>query len=411
MNLYLVIILTALIGRYLLALTADVLNLRNMTEQLPPEFNGVYEPDRYRTSQEYLRETTRFELIAGTVHTIAVLLLILAGGFNCFDQLARAPGFGPIPTGIVFVGIIVLLLKLLQIPFSVYDTFVIEEKYGFNKTTPRTFILDNLKAIALTAAIGAPLLAAVLWFFGATGNMAWLYCWAALTFVQVVIVFLAPYVIMPLFNKFEPLEHGELRTAIEEYARVQSFAMKGVYRMDGSRRSAKTNAFFTGLGRSRRIVLFDTLIAGHTVPELLAVVAHEMGHYKKKHIARAMARATVTTGFTFFLLSLFINNEDLFRAFRMEHTSIYASLVFFGFLYSPISTVLSIAENALSRRQEYAADSFAADTTGDRDSMIEGLKKLSVDNLSNLTPHPFKVVMEYSHPPVLARIRALRAAR
>jgi len=408
---YLVIVLAALVGRYLLSLVADVLNVRNIREELPEEFADCYDAERYRTSQRYLRETTRFGLVAETVGLAAVLLLILAGGFNAIDRMVRFPGYGPIVTGLLFVAVVVLIFRIVHLPFSIYDTFVIEEKYGFNKTTPRTFILDMVKALILAVVIGAPIFAAVLWLFGFAGRFAWLYCWAVVTVIQVLLVFLAPYVILPLFNKFEPLEDGELRTAIEGYAREQEFRMKGVYKMDGSKRSAKTNAFFTGFGKSRRIVLFDTLIEKHTVSELVAVVAHEMGHYKKNHVPWAIARATVNMGVTFFLMSLFINNEGLIRAFRMECASIYASLVFFGFLYAPISMVISVIESAVSRRQEYAADAFAATTTGDPASMISGLKKLSVDNLSNLTPHPLKVFVEYSHPPVLDRVKALRASR
>lgn len=409
MNVYPVIVLAALVGRYLLSVVTDVLNVRNISEELPSEFADCYDAERYRISQRYLRENTSFGLITDTVALGAVLVLILAGGFNAVDRFSRFFGFGPVLTGLIFVAIIFLIFQILRLPFSIYDTFVIEEKYGFNKTTPRTFVLDIVKGLILAAVVGGPILAGILWFFGFAGSLAWLYCWGAVTAIQVLLIFLAPYVIMPLFNKFEPLEEGALRSAIEDYARTQRFRMKGVYKMDGSKRSSKTNAFFTGFGKSRRIVLFDTLIAAHTVPELLAVVAHEMGHYKKHHIPWAIARATVNTGITFFIMSLFINNESLIRAFRMECVSIHASLVFFGFLYAPISTVISIAERAILRRQEYAADAYAAETTGDPDSMIAGLKKLSVDNLSNLTPHPLKVFVEYSHPPVLARIRALRA--
>jgi STE24 endopeptidase len=226
---------------------------------------------------------------------------------------------------------------------------------------------------------------------------------------QVFLIFIAPYVIMPLFNKFEPMNEGELKTAIENYAKSQDFKMKGVFKMDGSKRSAKTNAFFTGFGKSRRIVLFDTLIAKHTTQELISIVAHEMGHYKKKHILHAIVRSTALTGVTFYLMSLFIENKLLFDAFRMEHVSIYASLFFFGFLYTPLALIFAVIENGISRKQEYEADAFAVRTCGKPDVMIECLKKLSVDNLSNLTPHPVKVFLSYSHPPVLKRIEAIRA--
>ena len=410
MNVYLVIIIAALLGRYLLELVTDILNVRHVRTELPDEFRDVFDEDRYRKSQQYLRDTTRFGVVEDTVVTAVVLAFLLAGGFNALDGLVRRLTSWPIPAGLLFGGVLVVASKLLALPFTLYDTFVIEERYGFNRTTPRTFVLDLLKACLLLALIGGPVFAAILWFFQWAGSMAWLYCWAALSVFQVILVFLAPYVILPLFNKFVPMQDGELRRAVEGYAAGQDFKMRGVFTMDGSRRSAKSNAFFTGFGRSRRIVLFDTLVARHSVAELVAIVAHEMGHYKMKHVPRAIARSIVKTGLTFYLLSLLIGNEGLFAAFRMEHVSVYAGLIFFGFLYTPIGMALSLVENALSRRDEYSADAFAARTAGDAESMIRGLKRLSADNLSNLTPHPLAVFLHYGHPPVLARIEALRTA-
>ena len=408
MNLYLLIILLALVGRYALAALADWLNLRHVQEAVPAEFAGCYDAEKYRKGQQYLRDSTWMELIDDTVGTVAILAFVLLGGFNVADRLARSFELGSILTGLIFGAVLVLASRLLQLPFSVYETFVLEERYGFNRTTVRTFILDLAKALLLTALLGGAVFAGVIWFFDTAGARAWLYCWLAVTGFEAVLVFVAPYVIMPLFNKFVPLKEGDLRTAIETYAHSQRFKMRGVFTMDGSRRSARTNAFFTGFGRSRRIVLFDTLIEKHTVPELVAVVAHEMGHYRKHHILWGLLRMALLSGLTFLLLSFFINNRGLFDAFRMEQLSVYASLVFFGFLYAPVGLVVSMAENAISRRHEYEADAYAARTTGDAEAMIAALKKLSVDNLSNLTPHPLKVFLGYSHPPVLARIAALR---
>ncbi len=409
MNIYLLVILVALVGRYILDLVCEQLNLRHIKEELPAEFEGYYDAERYETSQRYLRDNTRFGLLKDTVQTLITLVFLLVGGFQAVDTLARLLNWPEIATGLVFAGILGSASLAIGIPFSYYDTFVIEERYGFNKTTLKTFVTDIVKEALLGAAIGAPVFALIQWFFLATGDYAWLYCWYAVVAIQVFILFIAPYVIMPLFNKFEPLEAGELRAAIEDYARQQNFRIKGVFKMDGSKRSAKTNAFFTGFGSSRRIVLYDTLIEKHTVPELLAIVAHEMGHHKKGHIPRAIARSVVISGVTFFLLSLFINNRQLFDAFRMKELSIYASLVFFGFLYAPVGMVLGIVENVISRRHEFEADAYAAATTeAGAPPMIAGLKKLSVENLSNLTPHPMKVFLGYSHPPVLERIRALR---
>jgi STE24 endopeptidase len=408
MNYFLFIILGVLIGSYFLDLIVDTLNVRHLRTDLPEEFEGYYDAIKYKKSQKYLKENTRFGIISDTITTPITIVFILWGGFNVFDQFARGFNLGTIPTGLIFVGVLLFALQILLIPFSIYSTFVIEEKYGFNRTTPKTFILDILKSWLLVVVIGGIILSAVLWFFEKTGAWAWLYCWIAVTLFQIFLMFIAPVIIMPIFNKFIPLEDGDLKEAIEAYARSQEFKLKGIFTMDGSKRSTKTNAFFTGFGRFRRIVLFDTLVEKHTVRQLVSILAHEMGHYKKKHILKSIFISILTTGLMFYILSLFINNRELFAAFKMQETSVYASLLFFGFLYSPIQMVLSIFGNMISRGHEYDADAYAVKTYKDPVSMIAALKNLSVENLSNLTPHPLKVFLNYSHPPVLERIRAIR---
>jgi STE24 endopeptidase len=408
MNFYLVFILTILIGSYVLEVLVEILNLKNLKTDLPEEFAGYYDAENYQKSQQYLKENTWFGIITETVFTPLTIAFILLGGFNYVDSLARSFNLGAIPTGLIFAGILLLLSQIIHIPFSAYATFVIEEKYGFNRTTVKTFIMDILKSWLLMAVIGGTVFSIVLWFFEKTGTWAWLYCWGAMIIIQLFLSFIAPVVIMPIFNKFYPLEESELKSTLEEYARAQRFKMKGVFKMDASKRSSKSNAFFTGFGKFRRIVLFDNLIEKHTVDELVSVLAHEMGHYKKKHIITSMIISILTTGLMFFILSLFLNNTGLFAAFKMENTSLYASLLFFGFLYAPIEMVLAIFGNMLSRRHEYAADAYAATTYRKPEAMIAALKTLSVDNLSNLTPHSLKVFLSYSHPPVLERIKALR---
>jgi STE24 endopeptidase len=408
MNAFLFAILAILVGHYLLHVVEEMLNIRHMSPVLPPEFTGVYDAERYRLAQSYLRDTTRFDLVAATVFMPLTAGFILVGGFNMVDQWARGFGHGPIVTGLVFAASVGLVSFLIHIPFSAYRTFVIEERYGFNRTTVRTFLLDLLKAVILGALIGGAVLAAVLWFFAWAGRLAWLYCWGAVSVFELFLAFVAPVVIMPLFNKFTPLEEGDLRRSIEDYAQAQRFRMKGVFKMDGSRRSTKTNAFFTGFGKYRRIVLFDTLIAKHTVNELTAVLAHEMGHYKLKHVLKHVVLALLTNGIMFYLLSLLIESRGLSRALGMSDYALYSNLVFFLFLYAPLATALGVVMNAISRRHEYAADAYAAVTSGKPDAMIDALKKLSRDNLSNLTPHPLKVFLSYTHPPVLDRVRALR---
>ena len=408
MNIYAIIILVTIVFGYVLSLITELLNLGALKDELPREFDGVYDAGKYTKSQEYTRIRTRFGFITSTFSIVLTLVFWFVGGFNSLDQLVRNWGLHPIVTGLAYMGVFIVAKGILSLPFSIYSTFVIEERFGFNKTTAKTFVLDLLKGLLLGALLGAPLLAGVLAFFQYTGNLAWLYCWLATTVFTLFIQFIAPTWIMPLFNKFTPLEDGELRKAIISYAQSVRFSLQNVFVMDGSKRSSKSNAFFTGFGKNKRIALFDTLIEKHTVAELVAVLAHEIGHYKKKHIMQSMVISILHTGVMFFLLAVFISHAGLFEAFYMDQISIYAGLIFFGMLYSPIEIILSIFMNIFSRKNEYEADRYASETTKDSQSMIEALKKLSVHNLSNLTPHPFYVFLNYSHPPVLERIRAIR---
>lgn len=410
MNPYLVVILIFIVGQYLLNIIIARLGISSLQPELPEEFIGYADAEKYKLSQQYLKENTAFQLIVDTVMTALTLIFIVGGGFNIVDSLVRGFGVGSIFTGMLYIALVALGMHLVHLPFTAYSTFHIESKYGFNRTTLKTFLADMLKTLLLAGTLGGLMIAAILWLFEQAGIGAWFYCWITVTLLQLVLLFLAPAVILPLFNRFEPLEEGPVKTAIEAYARLQRFTIRGVFTMDGSRRSTKSNAFFTGFGRYRRIVLFDTLISKHSADELVAIVAHEIGHCRKRHLLVHLAVSVLTTGSVFLLLAQFINNRGLFAAFQMEHTSIYASLVFFGFLYTPVSLLLSIFSNAVARRHEYEADNFAVATTGKAEAMIAALKKLSIDNLSNLTPHPFQVALAYSHPPVLERTRRIRAA-
>lgn len=408
MNVYLVIILIILIGEYVLDLIVESLNLKYASPILPEEFQGYYDADKYTQSQNYLKDRTNFSLLKDTIFISVIVAFILIGGFNFLDNFARSFGFGPIATGLVFAGILLLASQIIGIPFSAYRTFVIEEKYDFNRTTAKTFVSDILKSWILGALIGGIVFAGVVWFFDKMGRWAWLYCWIGVVIFQLFLTFIAPVAIMPLFNKFVPLENAELKSTIENYARSQDFKIKGIFKIDASKRSTKSNAFFTGFGKYRRIALFDTLIQKHSIDELVSVLAHEIGHYKKRHIIKMIILSILSAGLMFFILSFFINNKALFAAFKMEEVSVYASLVFFGFLYIPISFILSIFTNFLSRKYEYEADLFAASTYKKPEAMILALKKLVVDNLANLTPHPLKVFLHYNHPPALERIDAIR---
>lgn len=410
MNPFAVLIPLFLFCAAALDLIADWLNLRHLQPDLPEEFSDVYDAERYRRSQTYTRDRTRLGMIENGVTTAFTIVFIVFGGLRIADGLARGCGFGLIGTGLVFTGILVLLASIVGLPFSIYSTFVIEARYGFNTTTARTFLADRVKGVLLAVLLGGPILALVYWFFSAAGGVAWIYAWLAISVFQLVVMFLAPILILPLFNKFIPLPEGNLRRAIEEYARAQGLAVSGIFTMDGSKRSSKANAFFTGFGRFRRIVLFDTLVKNHATDELVAVLAHETGHYRLRHIPLMLGLSIAQAGLLCFLLSLFIDSPVLARAFGLDAPSVYAGLVGFGLLYTPLGLALGLAMNAIARRHEYAADLFAARTTGSPSPLISALKKLGRDTLSNLTPHPLKVALAYSHPPLPARLAALRRA-
>ncbi len=407
MNFIAIIILCTIAADFILNLVADGLNLKHLRSELPQAFEGVYDPERYRKSQQYLKVNTQFGWITSGFNLMVILVFWFAKGFPLLDKWLRTFELGPVLRGLIYMVVLMLLKAVLALPFSVYATFVIEDRFGFNKTTQSTYVLDLLKGLMLALLLGTPLLAAILAFFQYAGPNAWWYCWIGITLYMLVVQFIAPTWIMPLFNKFTPLEEGELKSTILSYANSIDFPLENIYQMDGSRRSTKSNAFFTGFGKHKRIVLFDTLIKQHSVNELVAVLAHEMGHYKKKHIRQSLILGILQTGLMLFLLSHFITYQGLFDAFYMSQQSIYAGMIFFAMLYAPIDFFVGILMQVLSRKNETVADQFAAETTKDPVSMVDALKKLSVHNLSNLTPHPFYVFLNYSHPPVLKRIQSL----
>ncbi len=401
------IVLISLVASYLISTMADILNLAHLRPDLPEAFSDVFDARRYKTSQDYLKATTKAGLIASTLDMMVLLLFWFSGAFGILDLIVRELSRDPVLSGLFFIGILSALKLFLSLPMSLWRTFVIEEKYGFNNTTLPVFIMDLIKSILLSVILGGVLLSAILWFFNTTGPLAWAYCWLATTFFLIAVQYIVPTWIMPLFNTFTPLEEGALKTAIFDYARSIDFPLTQIFVMDGSKRSAKSNAFFTGFGKNKRIVLYDTLIKEQGTEELVAVLAHEMGHFKKKHIQRRLLMGIGQMGIIFYLFSLFISHEGLFNAFFVAQPSVYAGLIFFSLLFSPIDMVLSLVMQIFSRRDETEADQFAATTTGNPESLVSALKKLSAHNLSNLTPHPFYVFLNYSHPPVLERIQRL----
>ncbi|MDT9546041.1 MAG: M48 family metallopeptidase [Chlorobium sp.] len=408
MNIFGSVIAGTLVTVFLITLVSSLLNLKASHAPLPAEFRDLYTDEAYGKSQAYLRETSQLSLFGGALDLVLLFVFWFSGGFNLLDQFLRGLGFSSIMTGVFYIGSLLLLQSVLSLPFTLYRTFVIEERFGFNRTTPVVFMGDLLKTLLLSVVIGAPLLALLLWFFESAGSMAWLLAWGGITLVSLLLQYVAPAWIMPLFNRFVPLEDGELKSAITDYAAGVGFPLSGIYVIDGSKRSSKANAFFTGFGKRKRIALFDTLIKSHSTEELVAVLAHEIGHYTKKHILIGMVVSIVNMGVLFFLLSLFIGNAQLFEAFSMENISVYGSLVFFMLLYTPVEFILSIVLQMLSRKHEYEADHFALTTYSRGEALITALRNLSRSNLTNLTPHPLHVFMTYSHPPVSMRIGRLK---
>jgi STE24 endopeptidase len=408
MNIFGWIILITLLAKFVLDVVSQWLNLRSLDPNVPRSFADVYDPQKYAQSQEYTKVTSRFHLIESAFHLAVLLAFWFFGGFDWLDRIVRSFGYGPVTSGLLYIGALAFAGAVLSLPFSLYSTFVIEERFGFNRSNLRMFLLDRVKFLALAIALGAPLLGFILWFFERTGNMAWVYSFIFATIFTMIVQFIAPRWLAPIFNKFTPLPDGELKEAISRYARSVNFQFRDIFVMDASKRSSKANAFFAGFGRNKRIALFDTLVQQETVPEVLAVLAHEIGHYQKHHVPIMITVSIAQTAVVFYLLSLFLKSIGLFEAFYMTQPSIYTGLVFFGLLYEPISSVLSLVFLGLSRKHEYQADRFAVRTLGEGRNLASGLKKLSLANLSNLTPHPLYVFLHYTHPPLLKRLEAIR---
>ncbi|MBN1159442.1 MAG: M48 family metallopeptidase [Bacteroidales bacterium] len=401
------IIVLIVIIDFVLERILDFLNSRNFSPELPDDLKDVYDADQYRKQQEYKKTNDRFTIITSSFSFVIIMLMLFLGGFSLVDSWAREVTQHPVLIALVFFAILALASDIINTPFSIVDIFVIEERFGFNKTTLRTFVLDKIKGWGLGALIGGGLLALVVWFYTQTGSMFWIYAWIAATVFSVFMALFYSSLIVPLFNKQTPLPESELRDAIHQFSRKAGFRLENIYVIDGSKRSTKANAYFAGLGPKKRIVLYDTLIQDLTTEELVAVLAHEIGHYKKKHTLKGIVIGIFLTGFTLFILSLLIDNPALSEALGSERTGFHLGLIAFGILYSPISLVTGLLMNHFSRRNEYAADRFVKDH-GHEENLINALKKLSSKNLSNLTPHPVYVFFHYSHPTLLQRIQALK---
>lgn len=399
-------ILVIIIFEFVLERFLDYLNSTKWTNVLPKELVEIYDNEKYALSQNYEKEKHNFSLLTSSFSFVLIILMLLFDGFAFVDTLVRNYFENETLISIIFFGLIMFASDILSTPFSIYSTFKIEEKYGFNKTTAKTFILDKLKSWLLSIVLGGGILWAIITIYNYTTDNFWIISWAFISFFMIFFTMFYSTLIVPLFNKQKPLEDGELKNAINEFCTKVGFKLKNVFVIDGSKRSTKANAYFTGLGSKKRIVLYDTLINDLSTEEIVAVLAHEVGHYKKKHIFTSIIISLFQTGVTFYILGLLIGNIELSKALGVSYNSFHISLIAFGILYSPISMIVGIFMNIFSRYNEYQADEYAA-INYYKEHLISGLKKLSIKNLSNLTPHPLYVFFHYSHPTLLQRIKAL----
>jgi STE24 endopeptidase len=384
----------------------DYLNFKKIPDLLPNEARGIYTEEKYQASVSYLRDKDKFGFVSSTFSFLVSAIMLFAGGFGWLDQELRQFITQPILLSLAFFGIIYLVSDVIGLPLDYYSTFVIEEKHGFNKTTIGTFILDKVKGYLLGIVVGGAIAYLFLWLVLSIGQNFWWIFWAIATVLVLCINMFYTSLILPLFNKLTPLEDGELKAAIDHYCQKEGFPGAKVFVIDGSKRSSKANAFFSGLGPQKKVVLYDTLIKNHTTEELVAVLAHEVGHYKKKHILQGFASSILQMGLMLYILSLFVFNPALSEALGGHELSVHLNLIAFGLLISPVSMASSLIMNLVSRKNEFEADDFAK-TTYSGPQLAAALKKLSVDNLSQLTPHPLYVFFHYSHPPVLERLKRL----
>ena len=406
-NLYYYIIVIAIIIEYLFSSISSILDIKNITPTIPSDFKKAYDQEKYILSQDYLKARTRFGLFSSTFSLILIMIVIHSDIFGLLDQFVRGQSDSYILQGLLFIGIIYFFQDIVSLPFSIYHTFVIEERFGFNKTTLNLFIIDKIKGYAIFIVLGSIVITPILYFFHVYGDIGWLIAWSILTAFMIAVQPLFVHIIAPMFNKFTPLEEGELRSAIEKYTSKVNFPLARIDIMDGSKRSAHSNAYFTGFGKSRRIAIFDTLVEKHSTNEIVSVVAHEVGHYKLKHVLQGTILGIIETGIMLFAFNVMMNDISLFQVFGVSQLSVHAGIVFFSMLYAPVSMFTSIVTTAISRKNEYEADKYSYDTTKNREALVSMLIGLSANNLSHLTPHPLKVFLSYSHPPVVDRIKAV----
>jgi STE24 endopeptidase len=400
------IIITIIVLNFILERWLDWLNDKNSSEKLPEELKGIYDEEKYAKQRAYDKVKGKFSIVSSLFSFVLILLMLFFKGFVFVDELAKSYTENVILLPLLFFAILMVASDILTTPFSLYSTFVIEEKFGFNRTTIKTYILDKIKGALIGAILGGGIMALFIWFYNYTGELFWLWTWGAFAVIMVLMTMFYASVIVPLFNKLTPLEDGDLKAEITDYCKKVGFKLDNLFVMDGSKRSSKANAFFSGLGSKKRIVLYDTLANEYSKEEITAVLAHEIGHYKKKHTLTTIVVSVLQVGLMLFVLSLVINRPEFSLALGIKEKSFHVSLIVFSLLYSPLSMLIGVTMNVISRKNEYEADNYAK-TTYKAEPLVSSLKKLSVDSLSNLTPHHYYVFVNYSHPTLLQRINAL----
>lgn len=407
MNIYGVVLLLGLLIDFFVRTASDALNLSAIGRKPPESVAALYGAEGLARSRSYVRAVTAESMTERAVSLAVLLAFWLLGGFGWLDLVVREWFSAEVTQGLAYFAALAVGYAALSLPFDLYRTFAIEARFGFNRTTVSTFIADRTKGAALVGLLGGGLLGGILLLFMRAGDIAWLLCWLAVMAFSLVVQWLGPALILPLFNRFTPMPEGELRDAIVAYAESVAFPLENVFVIDGSRRSSRANAYFTGLGRRRRIALFDTLIEQHPVEQIVAILAHEVGHYRLRHVAKGLLLGAVEAGLALFLLGLLVKQPGLHEALLVSGQPLHAGLVAFGLLYTLLGTVLAALSGMVSRRHERAADRFAVDTSPSPRSLADALKKLSVVNLTHPTPHPFHVWLNYSHPPLAQRLEAI----
>lgn len=406
MNTIFLLILLIPVAGFFIERILEHLNSGMWSVTLPDKLKGITSEDEYKRSREYHKENNRLSFWSSSFNLAIILVMIISGGFSIADEIASSVSQNPVVAALIFFGIIGLASDLINIPFGWYDAFVIEKKYGFNTMTVRTFITDHIKSWILALIVGVPVLGLVTWFYYKTGENFWLYAWGVITAFSIFMNLFYSELIVPLFNKQTPLPEGSLRSSIETFAQKTGFKLKDIYVIDGSKRSTKANAYFSGFGPKKRIVLYDTLLKEFGEEEITAVLAHEIGHYRKKHVLVSLITSILITGLMLFFFSLVVDNPELSRALGAETPSFHLGLIVFGILYSPLSLLIGLLSNYISRKNEFTADRFVKENYKP-EKLARALRKLSVKNLSNLMPHPAYVFFHYSHPPLLSRLEKL----